>query len=100
MNVDRVTGQFMDPKTDIGFTFKEAVDRIDALMVRWRALRPGEIAAGVPPNKTSLAEGVRHLRLRDDSWDDALSGHRLVRAIHHPAGSRARKLLDSGNTLP
>ena len=59
----------MDPKTDIGFTFKEAVDRIDALMVRWRALRPGEIAAGVPPNKTSLAEGVRHLRLRDDSWD-------------------------------
>ncbi len=49
--------------------YHEAVVRIGALMQRWYALHPQEIATGTPEDQTALYLGVRHLRGRDHGWD-------------------------------
>jgi len=61
-----MTTEPLTPKDSI---YHEAVTRIAALMQRWYALHPQELAREVKPEDTTLYLGVRHLRSRDMGWD-------------------------------
>ncbi len=64
-----------EPLTTAGSAYREAVEKIDALVKRWQKIHPQELASGAPNDETTLYLGVRHLRGRDATWDQ------LFRAI-------------------